>query len=111
MRVDLGDGLDTLMVQGRRRSSVRAQGDRVRIDEVELDDADILHVETGDGADTLSVDDLSATDTFQVTADLGAGADRATVYGSEDDDQISFGPFGVLAPTYVLFASPSRSTG
>ena len=106
VRVDLGDGLDTLEISGRRQVDVRAQGDRVRIDELEIDGADILRVETGDGADRLSVDDLSATDTFQVTADLGAGADKATVYGSEDDDQISFGTFGVLAPTYVLFAQP-----
>lgn len=106
VRVDLGDGLDTLVIGGRRHLDVRAQGDRVRIDEIEIDNADVLRVETGDGADRLSVGDLSATDTFQVTADLGGGADRATVYGSEDDDQISFGPFGVLAPTYVLFARP-----
>lgn len=106
VRVDLGDGIDTLTVSGRRRVELYAQGDRVRFDEVELDNTDILRVETGDGNDRLSVDDLSATDTFQVTAALGAGADRATVYGSEDDDQISFGAFGVLAPTYVQFVAP-----
>ncbi|MDA0180003.1 hypothetical protein OJ997_06830 [Solirubrobacter phytolaccae] len=108
VRVDLGDGLDTLTISGRRRVELSAQGDRVRFDEVELDNTDVLQVETGDGADTLAVGDLSATDTFQVIADLGAGADRATVYGSEDGDQISFGTFGVLAPTYVLFDQPER---
>lgn len=107
IRVDLKDDpFDTLVLRGRRQVDVRAQGDRVRVDEIEIDNADVLRVETGDGADRLSVDDLSATDTYQVTADLGAGADKATVYGSEDDDQISFGAFGVLAPTYVLFARP-----
>lgn len=109
IRVDLKDDpFDTLVLRGRRQVDVRAQGDRVRIDEIEIDNADVLRVETGDGADRLSVDDLSATDTYQVTADLGAGADKATVHGSEDDDQISFGPFGVLAPTYVLFARPEK---
>ncbi|RKQ84929.1 hypothetical protein C8N24_6560 [Solirubrobacter pauli] len=109
IRVDLQDGLDTLVLRGRRQVEVRAQGDRVRIDEIEIDGADVLRVETGDGADQLSVDDLSATDTFQVTADLGAGLDKATVHGSEDDDQISFGAFGVLGPTFVLFAQPEPS--
>lgn len=109
VRVDLGEQLDKLIVRGRRKLDLRAHGDRVRFDEVELDGVEILQVETGDGHDTLSVDDLSATDTFQVTADLGAGADKATVHGSDDADQISFGAFGVLAPTYVLFVAPEPS--
>ena len=45
----------------------------------------------------LTVGDLSATDVFQVVAD----ADRTTAYGSEDDDQISLGSFGLLGPTFI----------
>ena len=62
------------------------------------------------GADRVTVDALSATDTFQVDADLGATdgeVDRATVSGSGDDDSISIGRFSeavsVLGPTFVRF--------
>jgi Ca2+-binding RTX toxin-like protein len=110
IRADLGDGLDTLTFNGGGRVDVDAHGDRVRLTRndlpADLDGADIVGVHTGDGADTLHVGDLSATDTFQVAANLGAGADRATVDGSEDDDQISLGAFGVLGPTFVSFEQP-----
>ena len=56
-------------------------------------------------ADEVSVGDLSATDTFQVDVD----ADRTTAYGTEDDDQISFGNFGLLGPTFIQL-STRRST-
>ena len=54
-------------------------------------------------ADELTVGDLSATDVFQVDAD----AERTTAYGSEGDDQISFGSFGLLGPTFVQLVNPS----
>jgi hypothetical protein len=102
--VDLGDGLDTLAVD---REDVRASaaGDRVRLsggDPVELDNVDKLRL---NGAHDVTVDDLSATDVFQVDVDAAA-LDRATVNGSAGDDQISVGSFGVpsvLGPTFVRF--------
>ena len=54
-------------------------------------------------AQQLSIGDLSATDAFQVVAD----ADRTTAYGSEDDDQISLGSFGLLGPTFIQLVDPS----
>ena len=33
-------------------------------------------------------------------------ADRTTAYGSEDDDQISFGAFGLLGPTFISSIDP-----
>ena len=113
IRVDLGDGLDALAFSGgpgANHFDVTAAGDRVRLLrnqlETELDNVDILRLAGQDGTDTLNVGDLSATDTFQVDADLGAGADKAIVNGSEDDDQISFGSFGLLGPTFVRFLTP-----
>ena len=82
-----------------RRLDLQAAGDRVRIDDVELDGVEIVDAT----ADALSVGDLSATDVFQVNAD----ADRTTAYGSADDDQISLGSFGLLGPTYVQLVNPS----
>ena len=104
IRVDLGDGLDTLAVD---REDVRASaaGDRVRLsggEPLELDNVDKLRL---NGAHDVTVDDLSATDVFQVDVDAGA-LERATVNGSNDDDQISVGSFGVpsvLGPTFVRF--------
>jgi hypothetical protein len=117
VRAELGDGLDTLVYEGSRadeRFDVSAAGARVRLDAghepIELDDVDILRVDPLDGDDRIAVGDLSATDTFQVDADLGAAdgdLDRATVDGSNDDDQVSVLAFGgavaALGPTFVRF--------
>jgi hypothetical protein len=110
IRADLGDGLDTLAVD---RDEVRASasGDRVRLsggEPLELDNVDKLRL---NGAHDVTVDDLSATDVFQVDVDAGA-LERATVNGSSDDDQISVGSFGVpsvLGPTFVRFENAAPS--
>ncbi|MDA0168319.1 hypothetical protein OJ998_04405 [Solirubrobacter taibaiensis] len=91
------------------RFELAADGDRVRVTgklDAELDGVGIVRIAGTAGTDVLTVGDLSATDTFQVAAALGAGADRATITGSEDDDQISIGAFGVLGPTFVTFDAP-----
>jgi hypothetical protein len=115
VRVELGEGIDTLSYDGSshgERIAVAAAGERARLsrdarEPIELDDVDIVRVGTQGGADSLTVDDLSATDVFQVDADLGAGLDRAVVNGSTDDDQISIGNLtaavSVLGPTFVRF--------
>jgi hypothetical protein len=99
VRVD-GDGVDTLSTAA--RGFVGAAGDRVRVGDLELDGVEILKL----AGSELVVGDLSKTDTFQVDAD----AAELTVLGSEDDDQISVGSFGVLGPTYVRPAGTSRLT-
>jgi RTX calcium-binding nonapeptide repeat (4 copies) len=104
IKVDLGDGLDTLAVD---REDVRASaaGDRVRLsggEPLELDNVDKLRL---NGAHDVTVDDLSATDVFQVDVDADE-LERATVNGSSDDEQISVNDFGVpsvLGPTFVRF--------
>ena len=95
VRVDAGDGLDTLATDA---GYVSAAGDRVRLGDAEFDNVEILRLD-GD----VTVGDLSATDTFQVDV---VDADRATVLGSEDDDQISIGSFGILGPTFVRVVDP-----
>jgi hypothetical protein len=95
VRVDGGDGLDTLATDA---GHVYATGDRVRLGDAEIDNVEILRLD-GDA----TVGDLSATDTFQVDV---LDADRATVLGSEDDDQISIGSFGILGPTFVRVVDP-----
>ena len=98
VRVDGGDGLDSLAIDGERAF---AAGDRVRLDDAEVDGVEILRLH-GD----VTVGDLSATDVFQVDV---ADSDRVTVLGSEDDDQISIGSFGVLGPTFVRVLDPEPS--
>jgi hypothetical protein len=98
IRVDGGDGLDTFAIED-RRLELKAAGDRVRIGSVELDGVEIVRATAGE----LSIADLSATDVFQVDAD----ADRTTAYGSDGDDQISLGSFGLLGPTFVRLVDPS----
>ncbi|MBE2320962.1 hypothetical protein DVA67_033705 [Solirubrobacter sp. CPCC 204708] len=95
----------TLALEG-GRFELAAVDETVRVSgkfEAELDRVGIVRIAGTDASDVLSVGDLSATDTFQVAAALGAGADRITIAGGEDDDQISIGAFGVLGPTYVTF--------
>jgi RTX calcium-binding nonapeptide repeat (4 copies) len=115
IRIELGDGIDTLTYDGSYagdRLHVGAAGQRARItrdwrEPIELDDVEKLGLAAAAGSDSLTVEDLSATDVFQVDADLGAGLDRAVVHGSEDDDQISVSaltaPVSVLGPTFVRF--------
>jgi hypothetical protein len=99
VRVDGGDGLDTFAIDD-RRLSLTAAGDRVRIGgDLVLDGVEIVRAT----AREISIGDLSATDVFQVDAD----ADRTTTYGSEGDDQISLGSFGLLGPTFVRLVNPS----
>ena len=98
VRIDGGDGNDTLALSD-RRLDLRAAGDHVRSGDVDVDGVEIMTAT----ADDVSVGDLSATDTFQVNVD----ADRTTAYGSEDDDQISFGSFGLLGPTFIQLINPS----
>src|SRR5262245_28906282 len=110
IRVDLGDGLDTLALDGEERIRAAAGDGRVRLTGgAELDNVDKLRLT---GAHDVTVDDLSATDVFQVDVDA-ATLDRATVNGSSDDDQISIGDFGVpsvLGPTFVRFENAVPTT-
>jgi hypothetical protein len=94
IRVDGGDGNDTLALSGIARLDLRAAGDHVRADALDVDGVEILDAT----ADEIAVADLSATDTFQVNAT----APKVRVAGSDDDDQISVGSFGVLGPTFVV---------
>jgi hypothetical protein len=90
VRIDAGDGNDTLAVEG---AGAVAAGDRVRVGDADIVGVEILRL----SGPELFVGDLSATDTFQVDAK----APKLRVAGSEDDDQISIGAFGVLGPTFV----------
>jgi RTX calcium-binding nonapeptide repeat (4 copies) len=103
IRVDLGEGLDTLALDGEERVRASVGEGRVRLTGgVELDNVDKLRL---NGVHDVTVDDLSATDVFQVDVDAAA-LERATVNGSPGDDQISVGSFGVpsvLGPTFVRF--------
>ncbi len=113
VRVTAGDGSsDPLTFNGGGRVDVRTAGDRARIDagdlRIETDAIEVLRLNTGAGEDTLSVADVSGTDVYEVDADLGAGYDHASVAGSDEDEQISVGVFGVLGPTYVRFLDPER---
>jgi len=103
VRVDGGAQIDTLALEGtpgNDRFDVVA--DRITgRDEIALSGIDIVRVSALAGSDRVTVGEQS--EVFQVDADLGAGDDRATVLGSDDDDQISIGSFGVLGPTFVRF--------
>ena len=99
VRVDGGDGLDTLAIDG-RATCYAARRPRAAAATRSSTTSRSCACE-GDAHD---VGDLSATDTFQV--DGRSAPDRATVLGSEDDDQISIGSFGVLGPTFVRVRRP-----
>ena len=124
VRVALGDETDTLRIEGSSaddRFLATPAGDRVRLtrdggrEPIELDDVEVLRVDAARGADTVTVDDLSATDVFQVAADLGDGdgrIDKAIVNGSDEDDQTSVSTFGllsVLGPTFVQLEHPEAA--
>jgi RTX calcium-binding nonapeptide repeat (4 copies) len=121
VRVELGDGIDTLAFDGSladERLHVTAAGQRARLtrdkaEPIELDDVEKLGLGAAAGADTVTVDDLSATDVFQVDADLGPGLDRALVNGSSEEEQISVSAFtgavSVLGPTFVRFTQPEAT--
>jgi RTX calcium-binding nonapeptide repeat (4 copies) len=108
IHVDLGDGLDTLAVDGDEHLRATASGQRARLiggqEPIELDNVDQLRLS---GAPDVTVDDLSATAVFQVDVELGPGVDRATVNASNEDEQISVSKFtsgvSVLGPTFVRF--------
>lgn len=115
IRVDGGDGLDTLAFAGSpaaERYAVSAAGGQVRLTRdlgdlrLNLDGVEKLRVAAQGGSDAITVGDLSATDMFEVDPDLGAGdADAATVEASDDADQVSVSNFAgavaVLGPTFV----------
>jgi Ca2+-binding RTX toxin-like protein len=122
VRVDLADGNDSLTVEGSAAGDwfdASASGDRVRIsrgwlsEPIELDNVDKLRFEMLAGNDRVTVGSLSATDTFRVDSDLGAGVDRATVEGTNEDDQISVtafsAPVAVIGPTFATFENPERT--
>jgi hypothetical protein len=115
-------GLETLAFEGSaadERFAASAVGARVRLarerqrEPIELDDVAKLRIAARGGEDRVTVDDLSATATFQVDADLGAGLDRAIVNGTDDDDQIPVASFTgavfVLGPTFVRFEQPEAT--
>jgi Ca2+-binding RTX toxin-like protein len=121
VRVDAGDNVDTLVFDGSDADEafdVSAAGDRVRLAHdrshlvIDIDATERLDLYAAGGADRFTVDDLSATDTFQVDVDLGAGdgeLDRTVVNTSDEDEQISvsnFGGLGVLGPTFVRVHEP-----
>jgi hypothetical protein len=121
VRVDAGDNVDTLVFDGSDADEafdVSAAGDRVRLAHdrshlvIDIDAAERLDLYAAGGADRFTVDDLSATDTFQVDVDLGAGdgeLDRTVVNTSDEDEQISVSNFGVvsvLGPTFVRVHEP-----
>jgi hypothetical protein len=95
-----GDGVDTLAMPA--AGFVGAAGERVRVGDLELDGVEILKLI---GAE-LTIGDLSKTDTFQVDADTA----ELTVLGSDDEEQLSVGSFGVLGPTLVRPVNTSRLT-
>jgi hypothetical protein len=117
IRVRAGDGLDTLGLDGSsggERFDVAADAGSVRLTRdvgdlrLDIDDVERLRIGAAQGADAVTVGDLSATDVFQVDAELGAGdgdLDRATVNASNADEQISVSAFSgavaVLGPTFV----------
>jgi hypothetical protein len=121
VRVDAGDNVDTLVFDGSYADEafdVSAAGDRVRLAHdrshlvIDIDAAERLDLYAAGGADRFTVDDLSATDTFQVDVDLGAGdgeLDRTVVNTSDEDEQVSvgnFGGLGVIGPTFVRVHEP-----
>jgi hypothetical protein len=122
IRVRGGDDVDTLALDGAptgERFDVAADGDRVRLTRdagdlrIDIDDIEQLRIAAREGVDKVTVGDLSATDAFQVDADLGAGADQAMVNASDGDEQISVlslsGAASVLGPTFVRFEQPEAA--
>jgi hypothetical protein len=74
IRVDLGEGLDTLALDGEERVRASVGEGRVRLTGgVELDNVDKLRL---NGVHDVTVDDLSATDVFQVDVDAARWSAR-----------------------------------
>ncbi len=120
--VNLGEGLDTLVLDGSgadERIRVAAADERVRLVRdvgdlrIDVDDVEQIRVATRDGEDSVTVGDLSATDAFEVDADLGDGLDTATVDASDESDQVSISAFSgavaVLGPTFVRLEHPQAT--
>ena len=78
VRVDGGDGLDTLAIDGRRASTPRATA--CGSGDAEIDGVEILRLQ-GDA----TVGDLSATDVFQVDVERRRPRDRARLRGRRPD--------------------------
>jgi hypothetical protein len=109
VRVQGGDGVDDTLALTGKRYAVSAARDHVRIGgdlQVDVDGIERLRL----AAQTITVDDLSATDVFEVDAD---SADDVTVNASDDDDQVSVSAFSgavaVLGPTFVQIAHPDAT--
>jgi hypothetical protein len=109
VRVQGGDGLDDTLALTGKRYDASAAGDHVRIGgdlQVDVDGIERLRL----AAQRLAVDDLSATDLFEVDAD---DAGDVTVNASDDDDQVSVSAFSgavaVLGPTFVQIAHPDAT--
>jgi Ca2+-binding RTX toxin-like protein len=98
IRVD-GEGQDTIVLHG------SSKADRFDLSAGDYDGAEVIRVDAQGGDDEVTVDDLSATSTFEVDTDLGAGEDRLTVNSTNDDEQSLILGFDdtvfVLAATFV----------
>ena len=97
VRVDLGDGEDRLIRRGDERLRLRA---------ADLSSVESIEVEMTGAGDRITVDDLTASGTWEVHVKLGKGLDRATVNTSDEDEQVSVSPFSgvsVLGPVWVTF--------
>jgi hypothetical protein len=105
VKIDLGDGFDTVIHEGSNRD------DRIELEARGLAGVERIDVTAGDGDDTVLVEDLRPLGVGEVHTDLGAAdgdLDRAIVETSDDEDQTSVSAFGgrvsVLASLWATFA-------
>jgi hypothetical protein len=86
---------------GRDRLSVVGTGRADRYDTSDYSGAEVLELDTGDGADAV----IASEGPEEVDVDPGAGDDRVVVNSTDDDEQSSISGFGgnvfVLAATFV----------
>lgn len=94
--VDGQEGSDVVVVEGDASDeelSLSARGGRAQLLRASTPDLDThgierLELATGEGADSLTLEDLSGTDLAEVRADLGGGADDASIRGTNRADHI-----------------------
>jgi Ca2+-binding RTX toxin-like protein len=117
------DGADTLIFRGSNGGEgidLSASGDRLRLVRnvgtvtMDVDDVELVDVITLGGQDTVTVNDLAATDVSVVDVNLGAGgttsgdllADNVVVNGSVADDRITVSEIAgvpvVIRPTTIV---------